>query len=154
MIRSLPMPKRLGRSLQFTVVFSSPNRSSMSKTMARLGSNPTTLVPHSNRPSTLAERPAVGQSMSARASIRPVKLHLRSGVRLYIEAGATLFASLDGTQFDAPPKAALISGEDLREIAIEGRGTLDGQSSYGVRTISPTTTPFQINAGWKPPASL
>jgi hypothetical protein len=58
------------------------------------------------------------------------QLHLRSGVRLYIEAGATLFASLDGTQFDSAPKAALISGEDLHEIAIEGRGTLDGQSSY------------------------
>ena len=28
------------------------------------------------------------------------QLHLRSGVRLYLEAGATLFASLDGAQFD------------------------------------------------------
>ena len=58
------------------------------------------------------------------------QLHLRSGVRLYIEAGATLFASLDGKQFDAMPKSALISGEDLHDIAIEGRGTLDGQASY------------------------
>lgn len=58
------------------------------------------------------------------------QLHLRSGVRLYVEAGATLFASLDGTQFDAAPKSALISGENLHDIAIEGRGTLDGQSTY------------------------
>ena len=58
------------------------------------------------------------------------QLHLRSGVRLYVEAGATLFASLDGGQFDASPKSALISGEDLHDIALEGRGTLDGQSSY------------------------
>ena len=58
------------------------------------------------------------------------QLHLRSGVRLYLEAHATLFASLDGSQFDASPKSALISGEDLHEIALEGRGTLDGQSSY------------------------
>ena len=58
------------------------------------------------------------------------QLHLRSGVRLYLEAGATLFASLDGTQFDPSPKSALISGEDLHDIALEGRGTLDGQSSY------------------------
>jgi hypothetical protein len=58
------------------------------------------------------------------------QLHLRSGVRLYLEAGATLFASLDGAQFDPAPKSALISGEDLHDIAIEGRGTLDGQSSY------------------------
>jgi polygalacturonase len=56
------------------------------------------------------------------------QLHLRSGVRLYLEAGATLFASLDGAQFDPSPKSALISGEDLHDIALEGRGTLDGQS--------------------------
>ena len=58
------------------------------------------------------------------------QLHLRSGVRLYLEAGATLFASLDGAQFDPSPKSALISGEDLHDIALEGRGTLDGQASY------------------------
>jgi hypothetical protein len=58
------------------------------------------------------------------------QLHLRSGVRLYLEAGATLFASLDGSQFDPAPKSALISGEDLHDIALEGRGTLDGQSTY------------------------
>lgn len=58
------------------------------------------------------------------------QLHLRSGVCLYLEAGATIFASLDGKQFDAPPKSALISGEDLHDIALEGRGTLDGQASY------------------------
>jgi polygalacturonase len=58
------------------------------------------------------------------------QLRLRSGVRLYVEAGATLFASLDGREFDAGPKAALIFGEDLHDIAIEGRGVIDGQASY------------------------
>jgi len=58
------------------------------------------------------------------------QLHLRSGVRVYLEAGATLFASLDGRQFDPPPKSALLIGEDLRDIALEGRGTIDGQASY------------------------
>jgi polygalacturonase len=58
------------------------------------------------------------------------QLHLRSGVRLYLEGGATIFASLDGRQFDPPPKSALIIGEDLHDIAIEGRGTIDGQASY------------------------
>ena len=57
------------------------------------------------------------------------QLYLRSGVRLYLEAGATLFASLDGTQFDAA-KPALVLGEDLHDIALDGRGTLDGQASY------------------------
>jgi Glycosyl hydrolases family 28/Pectate lyase superfamily protein len=58
------------------------------------------------------------------------QLRLRSGVRLYLEAGATLFASLDGRQFDPPPKSALLIGEDLHDIALEGRGTIDGQASY------------------------
>jgi len=58
------------------------------------------------------------------------QLHLRSGVRLYLEAGATLFASLDGRQFDPPPKSAFLIGEDLHDIALEGRGTIDGQASY------------------------
>lgn len=58
------------------------------------------------------------------------QLHMRSGVRLYVEAGATIFAALEGSQFDPPPKSALISGEDLHDIALEGRGTVDGQASY------------------------
>src|ERR1700722_2555557 len=58
------------------------------------------------------------------------QLHLRSGVRLYVEAGATIFASLDGSQYDDEKKAALIYGEDLHDIAVEGAGTLDGQATY------------------------
>ena len=58
------------------------------------------------------------------------QLHLQSGVRLYLEADATLFASLDGREFDPSPKSALIYGEDLHDIAIDGRGTVDGQASY------------------------
>ncbi|HLJ75262.1 MAG TPA: glycosyl hydrolase family 28 protein [Thermoanaerobaculia bacterium] len=62
------------------------------------------------------------------------QLHLRSGVRLYLEAGATIYASLDGRQFDPSPKQALLYGEDLHDIAIEGRGTFDGQASYEWRS--------------------
>jgi polygalacturonase len=58
------------------------------------------------------------------------QLHLRSGVRLYVEAGATIYATLDTHQYDDAKKAALIYGEDLHDIALEGGGTLDGQSSY------------------------
>lgn len=58
------------------------------------------------------------------------QLRLRSGVRLYLEAGATLFASLDGREFDPAPRSALLYGEDLHDIAIEGRGTIDGQASH------------------------
>jgi len=58
------------------------------------------------------------------------QLHLRSGVRLYLEAGATLYATLDSSQYDDAKKAALIYGDDLHDIALEGTGTLDGQASY------------------------
>jgi len=47
-----------------------------------------------------------------------------------VEAGATLFASLDGKEFDSGMKAALLYGEDVHDIAIDGRGTIDGQASY------------------------
>jgi polygalacturonase len=58
------------------------------------------------------------------------QLHLRSGVRLYVEAGATIYATLDSRQYDNAKNAALIYGEDLHDIALEGAGTLDGQSTY------------------------
>jgi polygalacturonase len=58
------------------------------------------------------------------------QIHLRSGVRVYLEAGATLFASLNGREFDSEKTAALFYGEDLHGIALEGRGTVDGQASY------------------------
>jgi polygalacturonase len=58
------------------------------------------------------------------------QLRLRSGVRLFLEGGATLLASLDARQFEPAPKSALIYGEDLHDIAIEGRGTIDGQATY------------------------
>ena len=54
-------------------------------------------------------------------------LQLRSHVRVLIDSGATLFASLDSKAFD---KAALLYGEGVDNITIEGRGTVDGQASY------------------------
>lgn len=72
------------------------------------------------------------------------QIHLRSGVRLYLEAGATIFASLEGKQFDAPPKSALVYGEDLHDIALEGRGTLDGQASYYWGTTPPDFIDYYI----------
>jgi len=60
-------------------------------------------------------------------------LHLRSHVRFHIEAGATLYASMNGADFDGGQKAALFYGEDLENISIEGRGTVDGQAEYEYR---------------------
>lgn len=60
-------------------------------------------------------------------------LHLRSRVRFHLEAGATLFASPDPKAYEFgtnASKAALLFGEDLENVTIEGRGTVDGQAEY------------------------
>src|SRR6266571_1460489 len=57
-------------------------------------------------------------------------IHLRSHVRLWIEAGATLFSAEEDAAFDTD---GLLFGEDLINISIEGRGTINGQSEYDWR---------------------
>ncbi len=62
-------------------------------------------------------------------------LEMRSHVRLHIEAGATLFASLEDKDYLAVEHqtSAVIYGKDLVNITIEGRGTVDGQGAYDHR---------------------
>src|SRR6266581_4908123 len=57
-------------------------------------------------------------------------IHLRSHVRFWIEAGATLFSAEEDAAFDTD---GLLFGEDLTNISIEGRGTINGQSEYDWR---------------------
>ena len=57
-------------------------------------------------------------------------LHLRSHVKLYLEAGATLYGSKSESDFTTD---ALLLGEDLENIGIEGRGVINGQSEYDWR---------------------
>ena len=54
-------------------------------------------------------------------------LYLRSHVRLHVEAGATIYSSKDKAAFT---KNALFYAEDVQDIALEGRGTIDGQAEY------------------------
>jgi hypothetical protein len=54
-------------------------------------------------------------------------LHLRSHVKFYLEIGATLFGSTSESDFTTD---ALLLGEDLENISIEGRGVINGQSEY------------------------
>ena len=55
-------------------------------------------------------------------------IRLRSHIRFFIEAGATIFSMKDDkTAFD---KDALFYGEDLDGITLEGRGTIDGRGEY------------------------
>ncbi len=62
-------------------------------------------------------------------------IRLKSHIRLYLESGATLFASLDDKDFERGPRTALILGENLDNISLEGRGTIDGQASYDWRVL-------------------
>ncbi len=57
-------------------------------------------------------------------------LHLRSHVRLFVEAGATVFSIKQKSAFD---KESLLYGEDLVDIAIEGRGAFNGEAGYDWR---------------------
>lgn len=54
-------------------------------------------------------------------------LHLRSHIRLHLEAGATLYSSKNRAAFDKP---GLICAEDAENITLEGRGTVHGQATY------------------------
>jgi hypothetical protein len=54
-------------------------------------------------------------------------IHLRSHVRFFVEAGATLYSIKDKKAFD---KDALLYGEDLVNISLEGRGTVNGEAAY------------------------
>ena len=54
-------------------------------------------------------------------------IHLRSRVRIHIEAGATVYSIKRKEAFD---KEALFYGEDLFGVTLEGRGTVDGQGAY------------------------
>src|SRR5438876_7336645 len=57
-------------------------------------------------------------------------LHLRSHVRFYIASGAILFGAEQDSAFDTD---GLLVGEDLENITIEGRGTINGQAKYDWR---------------------
>ena len=57
-------------------------------------------------------------------------VHLRSHVRFFIEAGAVVYSVKNKAAFD---KEALFYGEDLVNLSLEGRGTVDGQGGYEYR---------------------
>lgn len=54
-------------------------------------------------------------------------IELRSRVRLWLEAGATIHSAKGKASF---PKEALLFGQDLEHIAVEGFGTVDGHAAY------------------------
>jgi polygalacturonase len=69
-------------------------------------------------------------------------LQLKDNVTLHVEAGATLFLSQDNTQFPRG-RRAMIFAEDAVNVAITGRGTLDGLAQYEfvpMRGVDPEIT--------------
>jgi polygalacturonase len=86
-------------------------------------------------------------------------LWMRSNITLQLEPGATLLGSQNKDDFPEwvskwegpsvkPRRAAIISGEDLENVAITGRGTIDGRgemwwemqrASRGVEVLRPLT---------------
>ncbi len=55
---------------------------------------------------------------------------LKSHVRFSVDSGATIFSIKDKSAFD---KDALLYGEDLDNITIEGRGVFNGEAAYDWR---------------------
>ncbi len=61
-------------------------------------------------------------------------IYLRSHVRFFVEAGATIYSIKEKAAFAKDPlKEALFLGEDLVNITLEGRGVIDGQGGYDYR---------------------
>ncbi|MEW5978637.1 MAG: glycosyl hydrolase family 28 protein [Acidobacteriota bacterium] len=58
------------------------------------------------------------------------QVELRSHVRVYLEAGATLYASANPNHYRASHYAAVFYAESVEKIAVEGRGTVHGQAEY------------------------
>lgn len=56
-------------------------------------------------------------------------IQLKDNVTLHLEAGATLYLIQDGTLFPRG-RRAMIFGENASNIAVTGRGTLDGLAQY------------------------
>ncbi len=56
-------------------------------------------------------------------------LNLKSNVRFYIEAGATIYGSRDSNDWGRG-RRAILYGEDLVNVTIEGRGTVDGNAEH------------------------
>jgi len=83
-------------------------------------------------------------------------IFLRSHVRFYLEAGATLFASKDRADYSLPAPYtgtqghgwlnSLFMGVDLENVSIEGRGTVDGQAEYEWRKVEKSEMPYWSTA--------
>jgi hypothetical protein len=56
-------------------------------------------------------------------------IHLKNNVNLYLDGGATLFLSQNAADFTGRPRS-MINSAGAKNIAVTGRGTLDGLAQY------------------------
>jgi polygalacturonase len=63
-------------------------------------------------------------------------VELKDNVTLNIEAGATLFLSQSKSDFKPAEESTMIFAENAKNIAITGRGTLDGLAQYDYKEMN------------------
>ncbi len=83
--------------------------------------------PPSSRRSTRARRPAAAWCISRPASTPPARFTCAATCAFTSKPGATVYSSKDRASFD---KHALFYAEEVENITLEGRGTVDGQAEY------------------------
>ena len=75
-------------------------------------------------------RPPGGATVRAPPGDYPIgMIQLKDNVTLDLDAGATLFLSQDNAQFPRG-RRALVFAQNAHNIAVTGRGTLDGLAQY------------------------
>ncbi|GAB3926952.1 glycoside hydrolase family 28 protein [Larkinella terrae] len=62
-------------------------------------------------------------------------IHLKSNVTLHLEEGAVLLGSLNPFDYDRHVWTALVFAENQQNIAITGKGIIDGQGRYLARNV-------------------
>ncbi|KAA9354784.1 glycoside hydrolase family 28 protein [Larkinella humicola] len=62
-------------------------------------------------------------------------IHLKSNVTLHLEEGAVLMGSLNPFDYDRHVWTALVFGENQQNIAITGKGVIDGQGRQLARNV-------------------
>jgi len=83
-------------------------------------------------------------------------LHLRSHVELRLASGATLLGSSQRKDYEEGQWYALLLAKDLRDVAISGKGTIDGQGKALAQNVLGLVENGEVELppkGWRPNAT-
>ncbi|MBE3096352.1 MAG: glycoside hydrolase family 28 protein [Planctomycetes bacterium] len=72
-------------------------------------------------------------------------LHLRSHTMLYLDKGATLWASTDPAHYEGKTSGHLLVADNATDVGVYGQGTINGQGTadYGARWGAPDKPAFR-----------